>query len=145
MAYITQTQLAQRYASVQWWTDDAAAGAIDGDIVTEMIALASAEIDAAAGQHYTVPLALGNSTTAAIIRDRCGALAGYKLATRRREVDAADALRLDYEDAQKWLRELAAGKVVLAGETANSVDQPAGGVVFGGGSKLIDRDSMDGL
>lgn len=145
MAYITQADLEKRFANLQWWTDDAAAGSIDASIVTEAIGLAEAEINAAAGQQYTVPLSLGDATTAAVIRDKAGTIAGYKLATRRREMDSAEALRLDFEDVAKWLRDLAAGKVLLAGETTHSQPRPAGGIVVGGSESLVDRDSMDGL
>ena len=145
MAYLTQTELEQRFASLQWWTDDAAAGSIDAAIVAEMIGLAEAEIDSAAGQQYQTPLTLGNATTAAIIKERAGTLAGYKLATRRREVDAADALRLDYEDVQEWLDELKAGKVHLADESAIEAPKPGGGIVLAGGEAIVTRDTMDGL
>ena len=145
MAYVTQTELEKRYAKLRWWTDDAAAGSIDASIVTEAIGLAEAEINAAAGQQYTVPLALGDATTAAVIRDKAGTIAGYKLATRRHEMDTADALRLDFEDVQRWLRELAAGKVYLAGETAHSLPKPAGGIVVAGSDAVVTRDTMDGL
>lgn len=147
MAYLTQADLSTRFASLQWWTDDDAAGAIDADIVTEMIALATAEIDAAAGQHYETPLTLDSTTsTPAIIRDKAGTIAGYKLATRRREVDPADALRLDYEDVQKWLEKLAAGKVYLAGETAISSSPPSGQPVFvSTAAAAVTRESMQGL
>ncbi len=145
MAYVTQAQLTKRFASVKWWTDDDASGAVDADIVTEAIALAAAEIDAAASQHFTTPLALGNATTAAIIKDRAGTVAGYKLATRRHELSPDDPLALEFERVREWLKELAAGNVRLAGEAVISADKPGGGIVLAGGDAVVTRETMDGL
>lgn len=145
MAYVTQSDLEKRFALLRWWTDDAAAGAISATIVVEAIALAAAEIDAAASQQYSTPLAATHATTAALLRDKAGTIAGYKLATRRRELDSAEALRTDYEDALKWLKELAAGRVHLPGETAVLAAKPAGGIIVAGGTKVVDRETMDGL
>jgi phage gp36-like protein len=95
--YVTQTELEQRAAGLKAWTDDDAVGAIDADIVAEAIDNASAEIDAATGQHYATPLGLSDPATARIVKDRTGAIAVYKLASRVGAVD--ENIRLQYEDA----------------------------------------------
>ena len=66
MAYVTQAQLEDRFASLQWWTDDLAAGAIEATIVATNIAAAEGQINGAAGQHYDLPLGLADANTAAI-------------------------------------------------------------------------------
>lgn len=143
MAYVTQTELEQRDARLKAWTDDDASGAVDAAIVTEAIDNASAEIDAAAGQQYQTPLGLSDATTARIVKDRTGAIAVYKIASRVGGVD--ENVRLQYEDALAWLNRLRDGRVALAGETLIAADKPGGGIVLGGSKVIVDRDSMDGL
>jgi phage gp36-like protein len=143
MSYITQTQLEARFASLKWWTDDAAAGAIDAAIVAAQITAAEGAINGAAGQHYALPLSLSTPETAATVALHAGTIAGYLLASRKSAVD--DNLRAMYEDTLKWLKELAAGRVSLAGESATSVPTPGGGIIIAGGTTLVDRTSMDGL
>lgn len=145
MAYITQAQLEARYASLRWWTDDAAAGAIDGEIVAEAIALAGGKIDQAAMQQYSVPLALGNSSTAAAVREAAGAIAGYILCSRNETRDVPANLREQYKDALAWLQTIASGKAYLAGESAAEIERPSGSPVFAGDAAVITRESMDGL
>ena len=147
MPYVTQAQLQDRFGAgdLKQWTDDDASGAVDASVVGSIIADVGAMIDAAASQHYTAPLSLGNATTAAVVRDMAGSLAGYRLATRRHADNVPENLRLLYDDALKWLQRLEQGKVSLAGETEISAPKPSGGIVVAGGSVVVDRDSMDGL
>jgi phage gp36-like protein len=144
--YVTQAELEERFGSgdIKSWTDDDASGAIDAAVVTRIITDVSALIDAAAAQHYATPLTLGNATTAAVVKDVAGSLAGYRLAARRAGV-VPEALRKLYDDALAWLKDLRDGKVGLADETATAVTRPAGGIIVAGGSKLVDRDTMEGL
>ena len=143
MPYVTQSELEQRDARLKAWTDDDAVGAIDAAIVSEAIDNASAEIDAAASQQYQTPLGLGNATTARIVKDRTGAIAIYKIASRVGGVD--DNLRMQYEDALRWLERLRDGKVALAGESKIEADKPGGGIVLGGSAVVVDRSTLDGL
>jgi len=146
MAYVTQAQLEDRFGagSLKDWTDDAAAGAIDTDVVASVIAETDGLINEAASQHYTTPLTLGNTGVAAAVRLHAGSIAGYLLASRRPD-DVPENLRTMYEDARRWLDLLRAGQVYLAGEVAVSADKPAGGIVVRGGTRIVSRDSMDGL
>ena len=144
--YITVAQLADRYGEGQLkaWTDDDASGSVDTSIVTSVINDVSAEIDAAASQFYTTPLNLTSATTAAVVRNNAGSLAGYRLAVRR-PGNVSEDLRTLYEDALKWLERLGAGKVNLAGESQIEAAKPSGGIIVAGGTAIVDRDSMDGL
>ncbi len=145
MSYITQEQLEARFAGLRWWTDDAAAGAIDGDIVAEAIALAGGKIDQAAMQQYSVPLTLTNSSTAAAVREAAGAIAGYYLCSRVQDREVPANMAAMYKDAIDWLEKLANGKVYLAGESTAEVARPAGGIVIAGGEAVVTRESMGGL
>lgn len=145
MAYITQAQLEKRFASLRWWTDDAAAGSIDADVVTEHIAIATGKIDQAAMQQYSVPLGLSNASTAQAVREAAGAIAGYYLCGRVEGREVPANLRKMYEDALEWLKLLANGKVFLAGETAAEVSRPSGGLVVAGDDAVVTRETMDGL
>lgn len=146
MAYITQTQLEARYGAgdLKAWTDDDASGSIDATVVAQAIADADAQIDAAAAQHYTTPLSLGNATTTAVVRMHAGSIAGYLLASRR-PANVPENLRAQYDDALAWLKDLAAGKVHLPGENAVAANKPTGGIVVAGGTAVITRATMDGL
>lgn len=147
MSYITQAILEQRCGAgdLKAWTDDDASGTADAAVIAQAITDAEARIDAAAGQHYAVPLTLANAATARVIAFYAGSIARYTLALRR-PGNLETALRTDYEDAVKWLDQLAAGTVALAGETAaTDNNRPAGGVVIAGGSQIVGRDSMDGM
>ena len=95
MPYVTQAQLQDRFGAgdLKQWTDDDASGAVDASVVGSIIADVGAMIDAAASQHYTAPLSLGNATTAAVVRDMAGSLAGYRLATRRHADNVPENLR----------------------------------------------------
>lgn len=147
MAYVTQAQLSDRYGDgdLKAWTDDDASGSVDSAVVTAIISDISALIDAAAGQHYTTPLGLTDATTAAVVRDVAGSLAGYRLATRRNPDMVPENLRKLYEDALKWLERLRDGRERLAGESGLNVAKPTGGVVVAGGETVVDRTTMSGL
>lgn len=141
--YITQTQVERRAAGVRWWTDDSAAGTTSATIVTEAIQAAEGEIDAAAMQQYAVPLALSDASTERVIRNVAGSIAVYKLASRVPPVP--DDIERAYTAAMTWLKDLAAGKFGLPGETAVDPGRPTGAPVIAGDPIILTRDEMDGL
>lgn len=145
MAYITQSQLEKRFASMQWWTDDAAAGSIDADIVSEIIAIAGGEIDFWAAQQYAVPLTLSDASTAVIIRTIAGDIAGYQLVSRVQAGSIPQTMQDLYDNAIEKLKLIAAGKVHLPGESQVEADKPGAGIVVLGDDPILTRESMDGL
>lgn len=145
MAYVTQADLEKRYASMRWWTDDAAAGSVNAAIVTECITLAEGKVNQAAMQHYAVPLTLGNSAVAAAVKEVTGAIAGYYLASRVAPDNVPDNLREQYDDALAWLKELKEGKLHLEGETLAAVNRPSGLPVVLGEEIRVTRETMKGL
>jgi len=147
MAYVTQADLEKRWGAgdLKTWTDDRATGATDTGIVAEAIAGAGGQIDGAAGQNYTTPLSLGDPGTAALVRTVAGSIAGYLLAARRPRA-VPDNIRQQYDDAQAWLKELAAGRVSLRGETQVAAPRPTGAVLVAGtAAAAVTRETMDGL
>ncbi len=84
---------------------------VEPDRITDAIKQASAKIDSyLRARGYTLPL----TRVGRDINDVCAALAAYPLAVGAGFNPAAqgdDNLRLRYEDAERWLREVAAGRV----------------------------------
>ncbi len=98
--------------------DDPPTGAVVEAVALGAIDRACAEVDSYLGQRYTVPLA-GDVPVA--VADAALTIAWYRL-----HPDAADdkALRIRYEDAVRWLRDVAAGRAALPG-AASSASSPA--------------------
>lgn len=102
---------------------DPPTGQIDTAVVDAAIAGAAAEVDSYLGQRYTVPLA---DPAPAAVADAALTIAWYRLHTDR----AADKdLRIRYEDAVRWLRDVSAGRASLPG-VATSGTAPAAGLVY---------------
>lgn len=102
---------------------DPPTGQIDSGVVAAAIAGAAAEVDSYIGQRYTVPL---TDPAPAAVADAALTIAWYRLHTDR----AADKdLRIRYEDAVRWLRDVSAGRASLPG-IATSNSAPAVGLVY---------------
>lgn len=144
MAYITESELSNRFATFDFWTDDNADQSADTSVVNEMIDLAEAKIDDAASQHYVVPLTLGNAVTADIVKLHCGTFASYLLAARKSDTAALDALREEWEQANEWLKMLREGDVDLQGETQRERDAPGRAIVSVGDARVMTRSNMKG-
>ncbi len=142
MAYITSTELSNRYA---WWDfalDDNASGSADASAQTEVIELADSYVDSAAMQHYDVPLALGDAETANVVKLMSGTFAGWIAAIRRSDQAVLDALREDYTKAQEWLDDMKAGKVDLPGEVKRTKDSPGGQILIEDDARVMTRTNM---
>ncbi|WP_292963650.1 gp436 family protein [Novosphingobium sp. UBA1939] len=100
--------------------DDPPTGAVVDAVALGAIERACAEVDSYLGQRYTVPLA-GDVPVA--VADAALTIAWYRL-----HPDAADdkALRLRYEDAVRWLRDVAAGRAALPGVSSNAAAPAVG-------------------
>lgn len=140
MAYVTSADLALRYPWELFYLDDNRDGTADATAVAEVIALAEAELNDAAAQHYTVPLDVTDTEAAAILKYYSGSLAAYHLSLRRETV--SDAVRAGYEKAQEWLQRLREGKVVIPGNTPATRTPPTGGIVVVGETAQITRTNM---
>lgn len=124
MGYATQADLSTRYGERELIqvTDKAKppTGSVDGVVVARALADADAEIDARLAVRYAVPVV----TPPAIVVDCACRIARYKLHEDR----ATEKIRADYEDAIKFLADVAAGRANLPGVTEPST----GDVVTGG-------------
>lgn len=97
--------------------DDPPSGAIVEAVVLAAIQRACAEVDSYLGQRYGVPLA----DVPVAVADATLTITWYRL-----HPDGADApaLRIRYEDAIRWLRDVAAGRAALPG-VVNNAASPA--------------------
>ena len=145
MAYCTQTNVENRFASTKWWADANQDGTIDASLVSAHIAFAQGDVDRYVGQQYAVPLSLGNAATAGAIADVTVLLTGWKLAQRVADADAMNAMEAEYQEKIAWLRLVAKGEVKLAGETPTTETSPSGRPVIAGDTVVFTRDSMDGI
>jgi len=144
MAYCTQQNVEDRFASTKWWSDLDQDGSINASIVAAHIAFADGTINRYVAQQYAVPLTLSNTAVADMIRDAAVLLAGWKLAARVNDSDARAALRDDYDEIIDWLKMVAKGDITLPGET-DADEQPAIGPIVTGDSVQVTRETTDGL
>jgi phage gp36-like protein len=91
----------------------------DANVVTEAIAMADAEIDAYCGKQYAVPFSPVPDRVKSLSVD----MAIYHLYSRRSV--APEIRRIKYEDAIKFLKDLAKGLAVL-GESSSPPTGAAG-------------------
>jgi phage gp36-like protein len=103
-------------AELTLYTDDAYTGDMDTEVVDAKIEEAGAVIDAYLAVRYNVPV----DPVPAMLKSLSVDIAVFKLAARRNR--ESDSVRRRYEDAIKFLKDVAAGKAVIGG-----IDPPAGG------------------
>jgi phage gp36-like protein len=110
MAYSTITDIQDQLSEAELigLTDDAGAGAIDADVVGRAIADADEEIDGYIGNRAKVPL----SPVPGIVRKMSVDIAVYNLYARRHDT-IPDIRGKRYENALKFLVQVAAGKITL--------------------------------
>lgn len=119
---------------------DPPTGTIVAAVVDAAIAGACAEVDSYLGQRYSVPL---SDPVPAAVTDAALTITWYRLHTDR----AADKdLRVRYEDAVRWLRDVSAGRAALPG-VATSSTAPAVGLVMLAEAppRLFGRGSRGGM
>ena len=92
---------------------------------------AAEEIDSYAGRRYTLPIA---SCSAVLTGYACD-IARYRLHTDR----MPENVRKRYEDALKWLADVAAGRVVLVGAELLNAATPGGSVVVKQSTSVFNR------
>lgn len=130
MPYATQQNLVDRFGETEiiQLTDRENVGAIDADVLNQAIADADAEIDGYLASRYPVPIV----PTPSILALYCGDIVRYRLY----DDGATDEVRRRYDDAIKFLRLAAEGKVRLG------ADEPAavGGAQMETGGRVFGRD-----
>lgn len=143
MAYCSLQDLIERYGETELiqLTDRAAIppATIDADVVARAIGDASALVDGYLAKRYVLPLA----TVPDILVRRTAEIARHYLHGSAADVDGPVAR--GHRDAIAWLRDVAAGVVVLdvAGVTAPLAG--GGDVRVTGPDRTLTRDSLRGL
>ncbi|MDA8254180.1 MAG: DUF1320 family protein [Betaproteobacteria bacterium] len=132
MTYATQADLESRYGAeeVLQLADRDGDGVIDAGVIDQALRDADAEIDGYLGSRYQLPLA----TAPQIINVYACDIARYRLYASA----ATEEVRNRYQDALKFLRLAAEGKVMIgpsangaAPLSAGSAEMQSGGRVFG--------------
>jgi phage gp36-like protein len=131
LALITETELAQLTTE--------SGDTPDSEVVSEAIARGEAEIDAYLGKRYSLPLAAVPPRVKGLAVD----IAIYHLFTRRNIGEGVRRQR--YEDALKFLRDVADGRAEIVGLDGA---EPAGGaqevVEVSSATRVFDREKMSG-
>ena len=107
-------------------------------VINDALIAATNLIDSYLTNRYTVPLAQAQIDTSPLPRI-CGDVARYELSDDK----AIDTIKQRYDNALRWLRDVAAGNATLgAGDPA-----PVGGgaVVVNGPGRIFSRNTMKGL
>lgn len=126
-------------------TDDDAVGAVDTTVLALCIARAEGEFHSYAARRYSVPVDVAGSTTLAeTIRGRLVDLAAFYLRSRRPGMPPE--VRQRYDDAVRWLRDLADGKITLGATPDPAASGPgAADVRSGGETRQMTHDKLSGL
>lgn len=110
----------------------------DADVVTEMIAKADAEIDAYCGSRYTVPFTTVPDIVASLSVD----MAIYHLYSRRSI--APEVRRLKYDDAVKFLKDVAAGRATLGASETTAAGASQDVAEISSATRVMSRDNLSG-
>lgn len=119
MPYSTQSDLLEQLEEnvLIQLTDDSGSGEVDVSAVDRAIADADAEIDSYCGTRYTVPF----SPVPVMIRKLSVDIAIYNLFSRR-ALDVADERQQRYDNAIRFLRDLAKGLISLGADAPAEPD-----------------------
>jgi len=141
MAYATKTDIIEQLDedTLIQLTDDAGAGTVDDSRVTRAIADADAEIDSYCGVRYSVPL----SPVPPVIRKGSVDIAVYNLYARRR--GAPEDRKDRYNDAIRFLRDVAAGKASLGADDPDGAPGGGNAPSIDYSDRIFTRDKMSGF
>lgn len=133
MPYNTKQNMIDRYGEEELiqLTDRVAAGVIDDAVLNQGIADAAAEIDGYLGGRYQLPLAV----TPPILTVYACDMTRYRLY----DDAATEQVEKRYQDAIKFLRFAADGKVQLGPTADGGKPTPAGGAVMESGGRIWGR------
>ena len=141
MAYVTETQLIERYGErmIVQLTDRTrpAAGIRDSAVIARALDDAAAMADGYLAARYRLPL----SATSALMVDLVAVIAIYKL---HRET-VPDKIRADYEDGLKRLADLSAGRIRLDVAGIEPAGNGSAGILATDQDRLFTADSLKGF
>jgi phage gp36-like protein len=141
MPYCTQDDLLKLVPELELAQITAESGDVpDAAVVAEAIAQADAEIDAYLAVRYQLPLA----ATPARVKALSSGLALYHLYSRRSVMP--EVRRQKYEDAVKFLKDVAAGRAEIIGAAGVEVPGAAQDVTeITSATRVFDRDKLSGF
>lgn len=121
MAYITKDLMIKLFGEKELieLTDRASSGVIDDDVLTQAMTTAEAEADSYIGVLYQLPLPTTPPSLMSFVAD----IARYHLY----DAQPSELVMTKYENAVKWLTNVAKGVVSLGLKTTDA--QPTGGAV----------------
>jgi phage gp36-like protein len=134
--YATQAELETRFGTDELvqLTNRAGGNTIDAAVVASALVGASSEIDGYLARRYAVPV----SPAPVFLGEACLSIARYKLHGK----SAGDAVRRDYDDAIRLLRDLADGRAEIAGAAPPASSSVAGQVRIDAPGRQLSRDQL---
>ena len=138
MAYATVNDMVAQLdeAEVLSLSDRTSSGVVDDALVADALARASSEIDSYLATRHQVPLTVVPS----MLKTRCVEIAYYLLCRGARVMN--DDVRELYNDAVRWLRDVAAGKASLGLPKADAETVQDDAVLFVPAVPSIFKDSV---
>ena len=120
MAYSAQSDITEQISESDLieLADDTGVGAVDASVVARAIADADGEIDSYCGSRYAVPF----SPVPVMIRKLAVDIAVYNLYTRRAVLKLPEERQKRYENAVRFLRDLAKGIISLGADAPAEPD-----------------------
>jgi phage gp36-like protein len=139
MAYAVQADLVPRRITnaeaIELTNDTVGGNAIVAQVITDVLAEASALIDSYCRERYTVPLQASDQ-----VKGLCISIATYLLFLRRRRV--TDDIQKLYDNAIAFLKDVAGGKAGLDQPTGSPAQTSSGPAVV---TELEERFSDENL
>lgn len=134
MSYATRADLEARFgaAEVLQLTDRNGDGVADAGVIEQVLADAEAEIDGYLGSRYQLPLA----SVPQIVKVYACDIARYRLFAAA----ASEEVRRRYEDALRYLRLAAEGRVRIGAPDGGAEPTSAGGAEVVSGGLVFARD-----
>lgn len=141
MAYCSQSNLLDQISEddLIQLTDDDDTGAVDTDVVDQAIADADAEINSYCGVRHSVPF----STVPPMVLKLSVDITIYNLYSRRR--GAPDERKERYDNAIRYLKDVAKGLVTLGEDDPESTPSESSSPDISSNTRIFSRDTMEGF
>lgn len=144
MTYATQTDLEDRFGEEELiqLTDrtNTPAMTVDASVVARALTDADAQINGYLGKRYVLPLA--DPVPPVLVKIACD-IARYFLHGDRAGKDSP--VTMAWRDAERWLANVAVGKVALEGATGEPAAEGGGEVRIDAPDRVFSRDRLRGL
>lgn len=139
MSYCTLTDLTERYgAEVAQWADRDQDGTPDPELIAAATADVDAEIDAYLAARYTLPL---STVPTVVVRIACALVRERLALANGARMDAVDPIKAESGDARKLLQAIGSGKASIG---VPNPAQTTDGVQMQTGGRLWDRTQSGG-